>query len=193
MSDTKNVSASKPSVKGAIWVAPEGSELPKDAFSELSEDFKGLGYVSEDGLTNANTAEVEKIKDWGGETILTIQTEKPDDFTFKLVEILNVDVLKFVYGSENVKGNLESGIAIEVGPNQQKIHAIVIDMILTEGILKRIVIPRGIIGEMSEIEYTNSDAVGYELTVSALAVQEGDKSVNHHEYIAKPKNIESGE
>ncbi|MDD6908287.1 MAG: phage tail protein [Finegoldia sp.] len=186
MPDTKNVSASKPSIKGGIWVAPEGSKLPTSASEELDTAFKGLGFVSEDGLTNENNAKAETIKDWGGETILTVQTEKPDNFTFKLVEILNVDVLKFIYGSDNVSGTLETGITVKANASQPKINAIVIDMIMTEGVLKRIVIPRGIIGETSEVEYTNSDAVGYEVTVSALAYNDGNESNTHFEYISKP-------
>lgn len=59
---TNNVSAAKPKLSGAIFRAPLGKDLPKDAKSKLNEAFKELGYASEDGLTNENSADTESIK-----------------------------------------------------------------------------------------------------------------------------------
>lgn len=78
--DTKNVTSAKPKTGGAIYSAPLGTELPKDAKSELNTKFKNLGYVSEDGVVNEDTRSSENIKAWGGDIVGAVQTEKEDKF-----------------------------------------------------------------------------------------------------------------
>ena len=54
MPDRENVSAGKPKIGGAVWVAPVGTELPTDTAGSLNAAFKDLGYCSDDGVTNRN-------------------------------------------------------------------------------------------------------------------------------------------
>lgn len=182
MTSTKNVSFGKPRVTGAVSTAPLGTKLPTDAISDLENEFKNLGYISEDGLTNENSPETDSIKAWGGDTVLTVQTAKEDTFTFKLIEVLNIDVLKEIYGKDNVSGSLESGIKIVANSKEMEEHIVVIDIILNGGVLKRIVIPKAIITEIGEVEYSDEDAIGYEITLTAKPDETGN---THYEYIQK--------
>lgn len=183
MSNAANVSTAKPKIGGAVYSAPLGSTLPVDAATELDVAFKSLGYISEDGLTNANTPESEIIKAWGGDTVASVQTGKEDSFTYTLIEATNIDVLKEIYGQDNVTGTLETGITIKANSKELEEHCLVIDMILKGGNLKRIVIPSGKVSEIGEISYADADAIGYETTIQAIPDEEGN---THYEYIQKP-------
>lgn len=182
MADVNNVTYGKPKVGGAVSVAPIKTTLPTDAKTTLNAAFKSLGYISDDGLTNENSPETESIKAWGGDTVLVMQTEKPDTFSFKLIEALSTDVLKTIYGDGNVTGDINQGITILAKSEQLPPKAYVIDLILKNGTLKRIVIPNATITEVGEISYGDEDAVGYEVTIQAIPDESG---VTHREYIVK--------
>lgn len=181
-----NVTAGKPKITGAIFRAPVGSTLPNDAKTELAAAFKCLGYVSEDGVTNGNSPESEQTKAWGGDVVLSTQTEKPDTFQFKLIEAKNVDVLKMIYGDSHVTGDLDTGIKVDVTAEDPGPAAYVIDMILKDGDLKRMVIPSASISEMDDIVYNDSEPVGYDVTLTATA---DDTGCTHHEYIVKKEAV----
>ena len=78
--NTQNVSASKPKTGGAIFRAPLGTALPKTYAEQLDTAFKNLGYVSEDGIVNGNSPSGDKVRAWGGSTVLNYMDDKPDTF-----------------------------------------------------------------------------------------------------------------
>ena len=176
-----NVTAAKPKVSGAINVAPVGTTLPTNATAELATAFKSLGYVDEDGLTNAGIFNPEEIKAWGGDTVLTLDSGEGETYKFTLIEATNVDVLKFIFGDDNVSGTLQTGISIAKGDYSRPEQVMVFDMILRDNALKRVVVPKAVITAVADITYKDSEAVGYEVTIKANKDSTGNSS---HEYIA---------
>ena len=176
------VSVGKPATAGAIFVAPVGTTLPTDAVTALDAAFKALGYVSEDGLTNSLSIESENIKAWGGDTVLPLQTSVEDTFSYTLIESLNADVLKTVYGSDNVTGTLSTGIGVKVNADDHEQHGWVVDMNMRDGGVKRIVIPSASITSIGEITYRDNEAIGYNLTLTAVTDSTG---TYHYEYIKR--------
>lgn len=174
-----NVTAAKPSANGAIHVAPLGTALPTDATTALTDAFQSLGYVSKDGITNNNSASSESTTAWGGDVVLDGQTDKPDTFKFTLIEALNLDVLKFVYGDDNVTGTLSEGIAVAVSRDESKECVVVADMIVRNDAAKRIVIPRAKAITVGEIIYQQGKPVGYPITISCSPDEKGK---THYEY-----------
>lgn len=177
-----NVTAGKPAIAGSIFVAPKGTTLPTDATSALDSAFECLGYVSDAGLTNSTTLETTDIKAWGGDTVLNIQTSKDDKFKFTLLEILNKSVLSFVNGSTNVSGDISTGLTVTVNNKDVEEVAIAINMLLRDNTQKRIVIPDCKISEIGDVVYSDSEAVGYETTVTCMPDSEGN---THYEYLLK--------
>ena len=182
MSNATNVSAGKPKVGGAIYAAPVGTPLPTSTSEALDAAFKGLGYCSDDGLTNSTSLDVQKIKAWGGDTVLVIQSSREDTFKYKLIEIKSLEVLKHVYGADNVTGTLETGIKVSANNNDVPEQSLVIDMIMRDNTAKRIVIPSCKISNIGDITYSDGDAVGYETTVDCTPDSSGN---THYEYILK--------
>lgn len=184
MSTAANVETGKPQIGGAIYCAPIGTTLPTSTKDTLDEAFIEVGYISEDGVTNDNAPENTKIKAWGGDTVLSTQTNKDDTFKLTLLEALNVNVLKTTYGEDNVSGDITSGITIDATAEEIESHAWVIDMALGS-VNKRIVIPNGVISSLDTITYKDDTAVSYGLTIDAIAtyIESIKKTVTHREFL----------
>ena len=177
-----NVSAGKPKVGGAIYVGALNSTAPSDATSALNAAFKCLGYASEDGLSNANTPSSDNVKAWGGDVVLNIQNEKVDEFSFTLIESLNADVLKAIYGDSNVTVSGTSNNLITVNATNAEVpaKAWVFELVMRDGAIKRIYVPNAKISDLGEVTYNDTDAVGYEVTITAFPDANG---ITHKEFI----------
>ncbi|MBQ9720303.1 MAG: phage tail protein [Oscillospiraceae bacterium] len=183
MSNTvSNVSAGKPKIGGAVFRAPVGTPLPTTASAELDAAFKDLGFVSDAGVTNSSGVTTNAVKSWGGDTVLTTQESRDDAFAMTLIESLNAEVLKAFHGDEGVSGELATGIVVKASGRDLGTHSYVIDMVMRDRAVKRIVIPNAMVSETGDVVYSDNDVVGYPLTLSAQPDADGN---THYEYIQR--------
>ena len=188
MANASYVSTGKPIIGGAIFRAPKGTTLPTSATEALDPAFKDIGYVSEDGVTNSNSRESEEIKAWGGTTVLSSQTSVTDTWAAQFIESINVEVLKMVFGEDNVTGDIDTGIVVTVNGAEAAEAAYVFDMVLKGGVLKRVVLPCAKMSELGDTVYKDSEAIAYDVTLACMP----DESENlHYEYIITPADSAS--
>lgn len=160
-------------VTGGIKFAPINTVTPTDPTSVLNAAFKELGYVTEDGLKLSHDASDDKIKVWGGVTIRTIRSDYSATITGTLLSTLDVDVLKTVFGDNQVQQ--KSGfIAIkhtsDIAP--EKVYVIETKDASTGG-RKRYVVPKGQITVSGDVNLSHKEITGFEVTIEALADKDG--------------------
>mgnify|MGYP006967125183 CR=1 FL=1 len=180
--DATNVTAGKPVITGAVFRAPIGTSLPTSTSASLAEAFKELGYISDAGVVNSNSPSSTAIKAWGGDIIYDVQTEKPDTWKMAFAEATNEEVLKLVYGADNITGNISTGLTIKANSQEQAAQSLVIDMVLANGGKKRVVLPNCKVTAVSDITYADGDVVKYETTLSCYPDSNGN---THYEYIVE--------
>ncbi len=165
--NVKNVMVGKPKLTGGIYMAPAGTVLPTDASTALSDEYKGLGYISEDGVTLSTDRSTESIIAWGGDNVLEATTGVEYGFGFTLIESIREEVLKLVYGEENV--TVSNGkFDVYAGSGELEEHVFVVETIDSQKNPIRYIIPRGKLTENGDLSLNNSDAAGYEVTIKAL-------------------------
>lgn len=178
--DATKVSFGKPKSTGAVFVAPLGTTIPTDATSALDGDFLPMGYISDDGLVNSVSTDIETVNAWGGDTVLVGQTTFGETFTVNLLET-NENALKTYYGEDNVTVVGDS-ITVKQSSAQLPGCIVVFELVLTGGRVKRIVVPNAQIADRSgDITYTDGDAIAYPAVFQALPDANGN---SHTEYIA---------
>jgi hypothetical protein len=151
-------------VTGAVYAAAAGATLPTDATTSPDAAFKDLGYLDEDGITEALDVDQDEITGWQNGTVLrrTI-TSQAKTFEFTLAET-KADVLEFVHPGSTITG--AGPYDLEVGPVTSINKALVID-IVDDTVLTRLVIPNCEITDFGDIEYKNGEALKYPVTVTA--------------------------
>lgn len=171
-----NVTFSKPGTSadksGYIWVAPLGTAIPTDATAALDKAFVGLGYLSEDGLTEPASFEPgDDIVAAGGDTVAQADPTFSKTWTGTCIEALNEDLLKVAYGSTNVTitpaAATDGSIVIKEQAGDIEHHVIVIDEMLKGGRKRRNVMADATFLITGDISHVHTALVNFEFTITA--------------------------
>lgn len=172
-----NVTFSKPGTSadrsGYIWVAPLGTAIPTDATAALDKAFVGLGYLSEDGLTEPASFEPgDDIVAAGGDTVAQADPTFSKTWTGTCIEALNEDLLRVAYGSTNVAvtqatTTTDGSIVIKEKAGDIEHHVIVIDEMLKGGRKRRNVMADATFLITGDISHVHTALVNFEFTITA--------------------------
>lgn len=178
-SNTANVYAAEPRSTGTCFVAPLATAAPTDARAPLNVAFVDLGYLGEDGIVETIDRSTDEKKAFGGDTIKVLQTDYSHEFTFTLSESTNADVLKAIYGAENVTitaANGAHGRQIKVNKTSRKLphQAWVFDTTDSDnGSLLRQYIADGQITGTGDVNQVHTDTIEYEVTLKVFKTAGG--------------------
>lgn len=151
-------------VTGEVFAGATSTTAPTDTSTALNVAFKGLGYVSEDGITESRDRSTDDIKAWqNSATVRTVITDSSLKYNLTLIETTK-DVIETALGV-TVTQSVPHGTYVIVPSSTGGRKSFVIEIVDGANI-KRIYIPQGEVTELGDTTYGSGDAIGYEITIT---------------------------
>lgn len=142
---------------GVVSHAPLATAVPTDTTTALNVAFVDVGYISDDGVSATIDQSNTDVRAWGGDLVRRITSEFGFSFTFTMLE-LNANSVAAFYGNG-------SATAWEVKSNQIRKSWVI--HIVDGAKIRRIVVPDGEVTDRGDITFATTEAIGYEVTVTA--------------------------
>ena len=167
--DETKVGAGSALVTGAIFIAPASAALPTDATTALADDYKCLGYTSDDGVTISEDGDSEDITAWEGrKKVRTIKTEYTESIAFTPIEC-SEQVAKAMWGDGRVTVDAEKKtLAIKHHGDTMEPVNIVIETVPTPSTVDRYC-ARAQLVERGDQTLDGTQNQGRELTFDCIA------------------------
>ena len=180
--NVKNAVYGKPKVGGAVWSAPDTTELPTDASTELGSGFEGWGYISDAGIAENGSISSSTTKAYGGSTVITIEAGNDITYTFTPLEYMNPVVQKELYGTSNVTEATGVLSSVKLTDDAHERRIFVFEHILSNCMVDRPVLPRSQLTAIATNPNASPAALGPEVTVTPYPDASG---VKVYKYFAK--------
>lgn len=169
----RNVLVGAPEVlsAGGITIGPvatDASVFPDTVDAEI-DGHVPAGYISEDGVTKTVDRSTDKIKDWNGDTILIVQSDHSVTLQLTFMEAANADVLKMIYGEQNV---IDNGDVIKLIENADELEHRSIAFYIKGGNGSKILVysPDVQVTSVGDVQYVRSDVIRYQVTLECFGV-----------------------
>ena len=180
-----NVSSTKGVKGGYIFTAPANTPLPTDYKTQLPQQWKCLGFISEDGYTETLDTDSEDLKDMNGDLMGSPQTSRVESGPFTLAEI-KASTLKAMYGAENVT-DVGGVITVKHNGNSSDTWPIVLELVLKDGRRWRKVVPIAQSSELDDLTLAVGELAARALTVKYLTDANGNTC---YDYIQSTETTE---
>ncbi|MCL2089845.1 MAG: hypothetical protein FWH11_01235 [Micrococcales bacterium] len=170
---TRKIFVGKPKIGGALFRAPLGALLPTDASTPLAPEYVPQGYAHADGLERAIKRAFESQSAWGGDEVVRAQKEIGVSVSFTLLQTLDADVNRSVYGDGAVTedpADATHGNRLTVAFDGAELpRSVWVSDLAHAGRLRRLVFPDSqVTTEDFTQTFTDSAAVGYPVTLTAF-------------------------
>lgn len=151
---------------GSVHVAPAGTAVPTTAVVALDAAYIEVGYLSEDGVTFTDGAEVEDINAWQSfYPIRKIVTARSAGVEFVMKQ-WNEVTLKLAFGGGSIKRGGTSTTYAPPGPSDLDTRALVVTW--ADGVNDyRLVFPRGLVSGEVETQLVRTSAADLPISFAA--------------------------
>lgn len=158
--DAANV---KVGVTGAVYVDVSGTAAaPTAATDVLAAEWKSVGYISEDGVTEGNSQDTNEIVAWQNADVVRKTITKTEvTYQFTMIET-NTASLGLFYGRDIASGDKKHTIG---GASTRRL-AVIVDVVDGGQVIRRY-IPNAEVSERGDVQFQNGEAVGYQVTLTA--------------------------
>lgn len=151
-------------VSGEVLVGATTAAAPTGT-GGATTGFTGLGYVSEDGVTESRERSSNDIKGWqNADTVRTVVTDASLTYSFNLIETKK-ETVELYYGAAVTSAATEGNFVV-VPANTGGRKSFIIDVVDGAELI-RTYIPQGEVTEVGERVYASGEPIGYEVTITA--------------------------
>jgi len=165
-------------ITGELFVAPLGTTRPTSSSSMLDPAYVGLGYVSEDGVTEAHEDSVENLTAWQNATIVrAVRSESVMTLACTLIETKG-ELLELFHPGGEIEVVSAGQWKLEVPTPTVDRRQFVLNVVDGTKIL-RIDVGNGEVTSRGEITYASSDAIGYQITITCYPDSDGNLCVKY--------------
>lgn len=167
---TLDASKVRVAVTGAVYAGPTSATAPTSAVSAVPATYNDMGYISEDGVTEAYDEDVQDIQAWqGGAIVRTLISSSKASLSFTMIES-KASTLELFHKGSTVEA-ISGGYKIDVkSPNVVR-KKFILD-VLDGNTHLRIYVLDGEVTERGEITYVNDETISYNVTVTCYPVND---------------------
>jgi hypothetical protein len=150
-----------------LYRAPVGTAAPADLTSAWATPWEAIGYVSDDGVTVSSSTTSDTLTPWQSTSpVRTMITGKELTAHFVMWQT-NAENMA-MYFDQPPPAETDGLTSFDIRSDSGgQLYAIGID-IQDNGVITRIVFPRAQLSDTGDVQFHRGDAVGWDVTLSAL-------------------------